>query len=325
MTPVPSPTLRNSDMTTPATPMSLPRTVPNIFGHRENHRDAHRDVAKSLPRDYGASVRDLHAMFSSPTPGNASSNSISGFSAHRYHLGGSWDQLDSPRMPVAPLRASWDHLGPGWDKGIGEQGFENGTFTHGPDALLTHTLRPSHRHNASLPRSLGPQVGQEITPSPRLSKGEDEEDPGSRHVEVNDLASPRDSVAGAKGLLNAPGQNNCFLNSAVQYSSFHSGLPVGYMLVHSVENDRGNHENYTSWMKGRLIVQFLEGEGGGGISEISSARQPNDRIRARRGRGGTGRQKDNKIKEGKKDMRNKEGIVKGTEITSQKTVGIDCT
>ena len=40
---------------------------------------------------------------------------------------------------------------------------------------------------------------------------------GSSKVAVPDMASPRDSMAGgAKGLLNAPGQNNCFLNSAVQ-------------------------------------------------------------------------------------------------------------
>uniref|UniRef100_A0A6A7FWK1 Inactive ubiquitin carboxyl-terminal hydrolase 54 n=1 Tax=Hirondellea gigas TaxID=1518452 RepID=A0A6A7FWK1_9CRUS len=39
----------------------------------------------------------------------------------------------------------------------------------------------------------------------------------SNKVPLNDhFASPRDSMAGAKGLLNAPGQNNCFLNSAVQ-------------------------------------------------------------------------------------------------------------
>ena len=34
----------------------------------------------------------------------------------------------------------------------------------------------------------------------------------------SDLISPRDSVAEAKGLLNGPGENNCFLNSAVQVS-----------------------------------------------------------------------------------------------------------
>ncbi|XP_063887718.1 protein piccolo-like [Scylla paramamosain] len=108
----------------------------------------------------------------------------------RDHLGGSWDQLDTPRPPQPHLRASWDHLGPTWGD------VPSGEAPRGVDALLTHTLRPS-RHEAGTPA--------------RTAPSRDVVDEG-----VGEVVSPRDSVAGAKGLLNAPGQNNCFLNSAVQ-------------------------------------------------------------------------------------------------------------
>ncbi|XP_037793940.1 uncharacterized protein LOC119589398 [Penaeus monodon] len=180
--PTPTPALRTPAMAT-ITPMSPPRPVPV-----SRHHD-HRDVAKSLPRDYGASLRDLAGMSLSPPR-----DSYRGFTSVRNHLGGSWDQLDCPRPQVAQLRASWDHLGPVWDQPLDA----TLDLSRGPDALLTHTLRPA-RHEVTSPR------GQAL-----------EDDPASRDPGVLDLASPRDSVAGAKGLLNAPGQNNCFLNSAVQ-------------------------------------------------------------------------------------------------------------
>lgn len=54
---------------------------------------------------------------------------------------------------------------------------------------------------------------------------------GNNKVAVSDdLISPRDSMSGAKGLLNEPGQNNCFLNSAVQVRIF------GYFLVYFLDN-----------------------------------------------------------------------------------------
>ncbi|XP_066988927.1 uncharacterized protein DDB_G0290301 isoform X1 [Macrobrachium rosenbergii] len=193
----PSPTLYSS-MTT-ATTMSPPRAVPSA-----RHRDPHRDMAKSLPRDYGASVRDLGSSLTF-SPRNFCQASR-GFASHRDHLGGSWDQLDSPRAHAAPLRSSWDHLGPNWDQG--DLSLE---LSRGPDALLTHTLRPS-RHDSANTRKLG----QDVVSNPRVTSGDIGNDQEKLDGEMGDLASPRDSVAGAKGLLNAPGQNNCFLNSAVQ-------------------------------------------------------------------------------------------------------------
>ncbi|CAL4064155.1 unnamed protein product, partial [Meganyctiphanes norvegica] len=79
---------------------------------------------------------------------------------------------------------------------------------HGMDSLLSHTLCRPHHHRKN-----------EHTP-PKEDKVEGESD---RNLTTElasrlptELASPRDSVAGVKGLLNEPGQNNCFINSAVQ-------------------------------------------------------------------------------------------------------------
>lgn len=76
----------------------------------------------------------------------------------------------------------------------------------GIDALLTHTLgrRSSKKKhgsfwNGSLFGNLNASASGRV-PVP------------------GDATSPRDSMAVSKGLLNAPGQNNCFLNSAVQVS-----------------------------------------------------------------------------------------------------------
>lgn len=181
MTPAPAPTLHTAMAT-----ITPPRPVPAA-----HHRD-HRDVAKSLPRDYGASLRDLAGM--SLSPPRDTTRHFRGFTVHRDHLGGSWDQLDVPKTPMPHLRASWDHLGPTWDQKIDP----SPDPPRGPEALLTHTLRPA-RHVT--------HEGPSDDPGPRGEQA------------VIDLASPRDSVAGAKGLLNAPGQNNCFLNSAVQVST----------------------------------------------------------------------------------------------------------
>lgn len=59
---------------------------------------------------------------------------------------------------------------------------------HPPESLIVHTLR-----------------------KPRGDKG-------VRSEEVHSHSQQRDSIIGTKGLLNGPGQNNCFLNSAVQVS-----------------------------------------------------------------------------------------------------------
>lgn len=177
--PTPSPALH-----TPMSALTPPRAVP---------AGQQRDMARSLPRDYGASLRALAGR--SLSPPRRPTRATRGFT--RDHMGGSWDQLDAPRAPMPPLRASWDHLGPTWDHVDMSR-----DSPHGPDALLTHTLRPARHHDLG-PNSRG-----------HMPEGEDAGGHG-----VADLASPRDSVAGAKGLLNAPGQNNCFLNSAVQVST----------------------------------------------------------------------------------------------------------
>lgn len=146
-------------------------------------------LARSLPRDYGASLRDLSSVAPRSPPRRPRALGV-----RRDHLGGSWDQLDTPRAPLPHLRASWDHLGPTWGDAPG------GEQPRGVDALLTHTLRPS-RHEAAAARAAAAAARE-----------------GGVEDGVAEMASPRDSVAGAKGLLNAPGQNNCFLNSAVQVS-----------------------------------------------------------------------------------------------------------
>lgn len=148
-------------------------------------------MARSLPRDYGASLRDLASAVPRSPPRRPRALGV-----RRDHLGGSWDQLDTPRVPLPHLRASWDHLGPSWGDAPG------GDPPRGVDALLTHTLRPA-RHEASA-----------TARAAAAAAARDGVDEG-----VVEVVSPRDSVAGAKGLLNAPGQNNCFLNSAVQVSA----------------------------------------------------------------------------------------------------------
>lgn len=41
----------------------------------------------------------------------------------------------------------------------------------------------------------------------------------------------RDSMAYTKGLLNGPGQNNCFLNSAVQVNIYSNNLKLQLYLT----------------------------------------------------------------------------------------------
>lgn len=190
MTPLPAPTTP----TLHATMATL--TPPHPVPAATHEREPHWDMARSLPRDYGASLRDLAGLSFSPHTADFRDFSF----PRKNHLGGSWDQLDAPKMAVPQLRASWDCLGPTWDK----QTEVPLDLPRGPDALLTHTLRPTRRQvNNNSPRKVTHECGEE---------------PRSQGQLALDLASPRDSVAGAKGLLNAPGQNNCFLNSAVQVS-----------------------------------------------------------------------------------------------------------
>ena len=184
-----------------ATPLSPPRI-------RIRNDSNSYGIARSLPRDYGASLRGSKDLSFSP-PRNVKIKPS--FNSQRNHFGGSWDHLESPKHRDYYLGGSWDqldsprsnyHFTGSWDQlsscpadGILTYSSETVKITS-PEALITHTLsRPSKRRHQK------ETLSHEINSSP-----------------TGDLSSPRDSVAGAKGLLNEPGQNNCFLNSAVQVS-----------------------------------------------------------------------------------------------------------
>ena len=203
--------------------MATPLTPPRLRLSEDEYGSS--GIARSLPRDYGASLKSPKQLsfspqrhfktktnFTSPRDhlggswdhletrdyylGGSCDQLESPYRARDNYLGGSWDQLDYPRSSNYHLTGSWDQLTSCPNDSILTYNSETVKIIS-PEALITHTLsRPSKKSHS-----------KENSPS------------GQPQSPPEDLSSPRDSVAGAKGLLNGPGQNNCFLNSAVQVSN----------------------------------------------------------------------------------------------------------
>lgn len=193
---------------------SLPRNVGSSFAS-ENFQSFRQTKTSSLSSFHHGNRRTMHHQYSD-----------------KEILGGSWQHLveDLPEAKRFQLSSSWDQLNT-FRHNEPEESVEHLNFyneTHSPSSYSANfsssfDYPPDPFESSEMPPSTDPIAHQDIHSqehSPEQLITHTLARPGrfKNFKPHNIFHSHRDSIITTKGLLNAPGQNNCFLNSAVQVS-----------------------------------------------------------------------------------------------------------